>query len=457
MKPVRLLGTAYLAWHVRGQARFPFQPPCRAERAQAHGVRETLRHAYATVPYYRETLDRLGLRPDDFRGAADLARLPLLEREAVQRDPEYFVSRSQPLAAYLAVLSGGSSGQPRTIFHDARSLLRNAAHAERERGMVAALVGRPLGYRELVVAAPGGTDLDVQRFSRLHAVFPPALGIQRRFVSLADAPRTVVSAMNDFRPHVVRAYGSYLSHLFAWLAATGTPFHRPRALTYSSDGLSEAGRKGIAERFGLPIFSTYESVEAFKMGFECERHVGLHLNVDLYPLRLVDGYGRDVPPGESGEVVVSNLVNRASVLLNYRLGDVSRMLPEPCACGRTLPLMAFPQGRTDDWLLLGSGRRLHGQVVRVIESSLQGVWEYQVVQEAVDHVRVLLVASPACDRRAIRATVPRELRAILGAGTRVDFVFVDTIARTAKGKLRTIVSPSWLPDLAPEHQPVGVR
>ena len=51
-------------------------------------------HAYEHVPYYRETMRRLGLAPGDIAVGGDLAKLPLIEREQLQRDPEYFVSRA---------------------------------------------------------------------------------------------------------------------------------------------------------------------------------------------------------------------------------------------------------------------------------------------------------------------------------------------------------------------------
>src|SRR4029453_5918980 len=109
-------------------------------------------------------------------------------------------------------------------------------------------------------------------------------------------------------------------------------FHRPQAITYSSDGMSNTTRRFIKETLGVPIVSTYEAIEAFKIGFECLHGRGLHLKITLYPVRIVNARGESLPDGESGDVVVSNLVNRATVLLNYRLGDLSRLLAESCPC-----------------------------------------------------------------------------------------------------------------------------
>ena len=100
----------------------------------------------------------------------------------------------------------------------------------------------------------------------------------------------------------------------------------------------------------MAVLSVYQAVEIGIIGWECERQCGHHLNVDLCPIRILDSDRRELPIGESGQVVTSNLVNRGTVLLNYMLGDLATRLPEPCGCGRSLPLLSHVQGRTTDWL-----------------------------------------------------------------------------------------------------------
>jgi phenylacetate-CoA ligase len=204
--------------------------------------------------------------------------------------------------------------------------------------------------------------------------------------------------------------------------------------------MAESIRRLIAERFGIPVFSTYQAIEAFKIGFECERHTGLHLNVDLYPLRIVDGAGRTLPAGASGEVVVSNLVNQATVLLNYRLGDISALAAEACPCDRTLPLLSFPPGRSDDLIALPSGRVLHPQAVRTIFTDETEVWQYQVVQRDESTFDVAIVASPVCDRARTRERVAANFARQFGEDVTLTIAFVAAIDRTAAGKFRSVLS-----------------
>ena len=117
---------------------------------------------------------------------------------------------------------------------------------------------------------------------------------------------------------------------------------------------------------------------------------------------------REVPIGESGQVVVSNLVNRGTVLLNYMLGDLARRLPEPCGCGRRCRCSRTSRGRTTDWLQSASGRPIHPQTLRGILREVAGVRRFQLVQERPGHVRVVAVTAPEADREAIRSQVVGE-------------------------------------------------
>jgi phenylacetate-CoA ligase len=437
----RLYWSAYLAAHSLGQARYAFRPIGAIKRDQARRVQSMAAYAYRHVPYYRETMDRLGLRLHDFRDAHDLARLPILERAQLQRDPEYFVSDAVSLKRCLRERSGGSSGERCTVFHDPGAVFQNAAHGERERSLITELLGRRWGYRETVIASPDGSTFNVQRFTQQHGLFPRGVRIERQYLSVLDEADKNIHHLNEFKPDIINSYGSYLGTLFRYLQATRVPFHRPKAVTYSSDGMQEGTRRSIAQDFGIPVFSTYEAIEAFKIGFECQQHVGLHLNVDLYPVWILGQAGQALPAGESGDVVVSNLLNRASVLLNYRLGDIAAIMPTPCPCGRSLPLMSFVQGRSDDLIELASGRLVHPEGIRLIFcTDREPIWQYQVLQRSESHFTVKLVVAEDCDREATRARIAADFVRKFGPEITTDISFVDAVDRTGSGKLRPVIS-----------------
>ena len=125
-----------MAFEAARQRRFSYASPAVVRRAQERRVRTAVAYAQRHVPYYRETMRSLRLAPDDFRTADDLARLPLIQRDQLQRDPEYFVSEKWPPEACVRLESGGSTGEPLTVFRDPRAVrgggsFRAVARADR--------------------------------------------------------------------------------------------------------------------------------------------------------------------------------------------------------------------------------------------------------------------------------------------------------------------------------------
>ncbi len=427
----RFTALAPLEW------RLPFSSPEAIRRAQLRQLRATVAHAREHVPYYRETMRRLGLAPADFETAADLAKLPLIEREHPQRDPEYFVSRAEPLTRYVEAHTSGSSGQPMPFFRHVPDVFQQSLGFERMEPMLARLSGRRWRRRDAVIAPPSSPGPNID-----HTTQAQWLGLHLRVLcrtfSVFDPPATIAARIDDFRPQLIKSYGSFVEALYAHPVSERRPFHRPKVVTYAGDSISEPVIRFMREQLGIAVLSVYRAVEVGVIGWECEHQCGHHLNVDLCPVRILSSDRRELAPGESGEVVASNLVNRGTILLNYMLGDLARRLPEPCACGRSLPLLSHVEGRTTEWLRSAAGRAVHPQTLRGILSPLQEVRRYQLVQERPGHVRVVAVTAPGADHEAIRSRIVGE------AGRLADHFdaeveFSETLPRTEGGKVRSFV------------------
>jgi phenylacetate-CoA ligase len=367
--PARLAGTLRVVAELPRALAFAQRSAEAVARARDARIREVVEHAYRTVPFYADAMRARGMCPADVRDPAGLASLPLVERRDIQREPERFLSRARPKDAHLPLRTGGSSGAPCVVYHDPRSVLENVAHGERHRVFLRALAGK-MRPRVLAIASPRGSEEELRAFVRRHALVPGRVAVAgRTLLSMADQPERVARAVRDLRPDVVFSYGSYLERL-AQLLEDGAPAGGrgalPRAFVYGGDAMSAAARTRIQRCLGIRVWSTYQAVEALKIAFECTLARGLHVHADLCDVRIVDRDGRDVPDGETGDVVVSNLVNRGTVLLNYRLGDVSALVRGPCPCGSPLPLLAFPAGRLEDWLETPLGERVYSQRLRAI-------------------------------------------------------------------------------------------
>ena len=251
--------------------------------------------------------------------------------------------------------SSGTTGRPLDLFHDRRTVLLNVAYGERERAIETAFVGKRARYTRLQLGSDLRENIDRVRGFMAETSFRP---LRPRYVrgSLSQAPTAVDELIDTVRPDIILGAGSHLEAFFRAAAARGGPKHRAKALLYTWDHMSPGGRKLIEDTFGMPVISKYSAMECLKVGFTCEEREGFHLHEDLCQLTIVDRNGKRLPDGEPGEIVLSNLVNRGSVLLNYRIGDLGRISTAACACGRTTQVLADLEGRTSEYV--ATARRL---------------------------------------------------------------------------------------------------
>jgi len=195
----------------------------------------------------------------------------------------------------------------------------------------------------------------------------------------------------------------------------------------------------IEKNFGCIVYATYQTVETGKIGFQCERREGFHLNIDLSPIRLINESGQTVGPGHLGEVVVSNLYNRAMVLLNYRLGDLGVLATKPCPCGRSLPLLEKLEGRVFETIQLPDGRRFITDVLEIdFKDEMRSSLQAQISQ--VDPRRLLwkIVPSLSTDRETLRHRLLEKSKSIFGDIV-VEVEFVEKIHRTSGGKFLRVI------------------
>lgn len=437
----RLAGSAYLGWQLWGQARYPFRSPAAVRQDQSRRIQATVAHAFRHVPYYRDVQRRLGLAPEEFRTEESLARLPVVERADLHRDPERFISDVARRPDLLHLHSSGSTGMPVSVFYDAAALFQNAAHAERDRAARAGIVGRRRGYRQSLIGSRGGGVEASQQYLEARALLPSRVAIRSQMLSIHDPLEDTVRELDAFRPDVIRTHGSYLGLLFTWLSARNLRCHRPAAAVFGGDGLPDGARRLIERDFGVAVFSAYQAIEALRIGFECEARAGFHLNVDLYPIRIASPNGHPASPGEPGEVLVSNLVSRGTMLLNYRLGDRAFVLEGPCPCGRTLPRLGGLMGRQDDFITLPTGRLVHPMTLGLPYLSHPDLWQYQIVQHDHTRLELRIVGSPALAREALRTHILRDWPRRLGTEVvSVDVRFVDRVETGPHGKVQRVIS-----------------
>lgn len=400
-----------------------------------------VRHAYATTGFWRETMDARGIDPREVRSVEDLAQLPRVDNRFVRTRLEAFRSSAVPDDETHALWSSGSTdlGIRKVVPWDRRAQLLKIARTARDRAAVEAIAGPGWARREAYLLPPNSADRDMRAFWD-ERLLSRAFRRERTWISTGLPFDEVARRLVAARPTVVYSYGSHSEHFLGWALDRGVELPDPRVWIYGGDMFPSPRREKIERRAGFPITTTYQSVETGRIGFECETREGLHVNVDLCAVRILDDEGREVPRGEVGEVVVSNLLNRATVLLNMRLGDRAGWIVEPCPCGRTLPRLGELRGRVSEIVRSADGREWSILIVRhLLREALEFALQIQLVQPRDDHVIWRIVPFEAANAEANARALERESRALFGPETRIEVRLVDRIPRTAAGKVPAVV------------------
>jgi phenylacetate-CoA ligase len=460
----RAINTASVFARGRVERTVPFWPAVAVGQLQQIRLRSMVHHAYRTVPFYREAMDERGLSPSDFARAEDLSELPLIDAQTVQENLDSFVSSEfrDDRSRKVSYTSGSTTGVRRTVYWDYGDVVRSFAYEERVWPIILGLagytrarillrdgVGEPVAQAIMRAIGRGGhaETLSIQfptpstpRFTwvwNAHMVnWRPR--IESRTLSPLEPFDLAVDRINEIRPQIIFSFGSYADQFVRFLAESGREAALPGVWVYTGDAVSAGGRDLAAER-GCSLFSSYNATEVGRIGFHCERCDRHHLNVDLTPVRLIDGHGSAVEPGTAGEVVVSSLRNRALVLLNYRLGDLAILSPELCHCGRSLPLLERLEGRRTEIITLADGRTISSLTLEAMfRHELRPALKIQIAHDEPGHIRWRVVPFADIDRESLVASV-RVKAEELGPGNRVSVEFVDDIPSSSAGKLRKVI------------------
>lgn len=398
-------------------------PPEVVRRRQALRLRRLVRHAYAHVPFYRERWDAHGVRPEDLDVPEDLALFPTITRDDVVRAyPDRITSR--PLRDDdVRFHTSGSSGRFLEVAYDARAnALLDAVYAR-------ALFNT--GYRPWDrIAYFWWTDRENTR------VYERAGLMRKHFLRSDGDPGRQIEELAALRPDVVYHFPTCLVAIAKLIEERPVEGLAPRVVIAHGELMTAEARRVIERAFRCQVFDQYGAQEFNRIAWDCREHGPMHVDAESVYLEILCG-DRPAAPGEEGEVVITSLVNTLMPLVRYRIGDLGRLHPRACPCGRGLPLLELTAGRVDDHLLLPSGRTVGPRQVVPLVERFSGFTQFRVIQRALDRVEVLLVK----DRHAAPDLEPRlsaALCELLGGELAVSCHAVDRIELSGRGKLRCV-------------------
>jgi len=374
--------------HIR---RIPFWSRERIDRLVERRLHDTVQTACEHVPCYRDRVREGSISAESIQSIADLENWPLIGLHQLHHEPLVMLSDQWKPDECIEILSSGSSGHRKRIYLEPNAFLANALGQARHTQVARTIVGpAPLGRK--ITMAPLASNQQKLRmmYADWLAVQPSRHADETTQVNVFAPFEEKLAQMNGVKPDVVGGVTGVVSNFFMEVLDRGVECHRPRLLSISVEGFARGHRERIKEELGIPARVSYGSVESPKLGFECEEINGYHIHEDFVVVRIVDDENRDLPEGEVGRVVITNLINRATMLINYDQGDKGYITREPCPCGRTFPRIFLTSSKETPLLKAANGRVVHhADLLRPIVAQSDFV-RLQVVVESPDHWRLLV-------------------------------------------------------------------
>jgi len=258
-------------------------------------------------------------------------------------------------------------------------------------------------------------------------------------------PEKIIKILKKLEPDVINTWPSIITTL-ANYDLSGV---NPRLIFTMGEMVSQHCRDLVKEYYQSELIETYGSVEFEHLAFECEEHRGLHILMDGVCIEFINEDGEYVAPGEQGEIIVTGLRNYAMPLIRYRIGDLGVPTDERCPCGRSWPIIQSIQGRTNDNLILPSGKKIPAgwlYIERLIEKELKknmfAILYYQIVQKNINQIIINIIKGKNFNTEIldkIKINVENDFLS-MGETIEVDFSIVDDIPRGRTGKKIGFVS-----------------
>ncbi|MGQ5634711.1 MULTISPECIES: phenylacetate--CoA ligase PaaK [unclassified Streptomyces] len=404
---------------------------------QLERLRASLRHAYDNVPFYRESFDKAGVRPEDCRSLADLARFPFTTKAGLRENYPYGMFAVPRERIRRLHASSGTTGRPTVV-----------GYTDNDLSMWADMVARS-------IRAAGGRPGDIVHVAYGYGLFTGGLGAhygaERLGCTVVPASGGMtarqVQLIQDLRPAVIMVTPSYMLTLLDEFERQGVD---PRGTSlrvgvFGAEPWTEQMRREIEERFAIDAVDIYGLSEVIGPGVaqECvETKDGLTIWEDHFYPEVVDPVtGEVLPEGERGELVFTSLTKEAMPVVRYRTRDLTRLLP---GTARVFRRMEKVTGRSDDMVIL-RGVNLFPTQIEEIVLRTPGV---------APHFQLRLTREGRLDRLTVRAEARRDAgpearelaaRSIaagvkdgIGVSVDVEIVEPESLERSV-GKIRRIV------------------
>ena len=411
-------------------------------KLQLSRLQGVLNRVYEHVPLYRRKFDDAGFDPTSVTSLADLARVPFTVKDDMRSAYPYGMFAAPMRDIVRVHSSSGTTGQITVV------------------GYTRGDIDRWSDMMARTYACGGVTPDDVVQVSYGYGLFTGGLGAHYGSERLGALTIPVsggntkrqVQILKDFGVTALACTPSYALLIAETAMEMGidTRDLPLRIGVFGAEPWSESMRRQIEHAMGIKAIDIYGLSEVMGPGVasECVHQQGLHVFEDHFLIEIVDTETLEpVPDGEFGEVVFTTLTKEGIPIVRYRTRDISRIIPEPCLCGRTFQRMERVSGRSDDMLIIRGVNVFPSQIEQVL-GEVPGVAPHYLVvlskKGSLDHVQVQVEVAPEFhfdevrELERLQRRVKAEIESALAVSIDVKLVEPKTIARS-EGKAKRVL------------------
>jgi phenylacetate-CoA ligase len=403
-----------------------------AEKLHAYQRRllETIvRHAHAETDFYPDRLAPL-LRSD---GSIDWDRwtdVPVVTRRHVQDDFGPMIARRLPNLAGGGwdETSSGSTGMP--VSHLSTGIQEVASAAASERFFrwhnisPDKLTVRIVATRNPEAVLPHGRLKPAWRIGHEDSV---AIDLNIK-TPIAEQ----IAFLDAKKPAYLMTYPTNFRELARAAESMGRRLSFEAVFTVG-EMVSDDVRAGIQAHYGHLPLDRYGASEVGHIAATCPECDAHHIASELVLIEVVDENGKPVPPGTPGRVVATPFYSLAMPFIRYEIGDHAVLSPDPCPCGRTLPVLSRILGRTRNVFRFGDGSSVWPVLYSADLSGFVPNRQYQVVQHSMTDIEFRYVPS-AENQTADLEGLTEYMREKLHPTVTVRATKMDVIPRSEGGK-----------------------
>jgi phenylacetate-CoA ligase len=411
---------------------------------QLERLRWSVKHAYDNVPFYRQSFDAAGFKPEQIKSLDDLRRVPFLMKQNM-RDAYPFGLFAVPMEKVVRIHSSSGTTGNATVVGYTRNDIETWAE----------VMAR-------TIACAGGSSKDVVQVAYGYGLFTGGLGAHYGAEKIGATVVPISGGNTERQLMLIKDFGTTMlacTPSYAINMADHVEKNRPdydfrktklRAGIFGAEPWTEQMRTEIESRIGIDAFDIYGLSEVIGPGVSCECSAksGLHVFEDHFYVEIIDPESGEVlPEGEKGEIVYTSLTKEACPVIRYRSRDITRLYRTPCSCGRTLVKMEKVTGRSDDMLIIRGVNVFPTQIEAVLMEVEGTEPHYQIIvdrKDALDDIEVMVEVNERIFSDELKvmnqlaARIKQRMQSVLGVSAKVTLVEPKTLARSEGKAVRVV-------------------